>query len=160
MYDLPQALRFVGKPVSRPFIDVIIKGKTIPGLVNTAEIQSSIDETLAKFVLGWSMFSQFKETLPTEMRVPIKINGKQLPLKCKVRKMEPGIHLKLAMDFTFFEPFELTVNRLHVTSQKYWNMNHHEDIDFVYNHPRGAALRRKLTAIQQDNFENKTTRKF
>lgn len=159
-YDCPQSLRFVGQPISRPFRDVKIKKRTIPGLVNTSEIQSSIDETLAKFVLGLTPFDQAEIALPEVMKVPIEIGNVIMPLTCKIKKMEPGVHLQLAMDFHFFYPFDLSINRVTVNSKKYWNTTHHEEIDFVYNHRRGTMLRRKLTDIGQDYFENKTYRKF
>ncbi|KAL5278888.1 hypothetical protein ACFFRR_006950 [Megaselia abdita] len=160
MYDCPQSFRFVGYPISRPFIDVKIKNRTIPGLMNTSEIQSSIDETLAMFVLGLSMFNDGNVMLPEVLKVPIEINNTVMPLTCKIKRMEPGIHLHLAMDFHFFQPFDLSINNVTINSQKYWNTSHHEAIDYVYNHRRGTMLRRKLTDIGLDDFKIKTYRRF
>lgn len=160
MYDQPQSIRFIEHPVSRPFTDVTINKRTIPGLMDTSSFQSSIDKTLARFVMNVSLFEQQNVVIPSELRVPIEINGAVCPLKCKVKKLEPGIHLQLAMDFYYFHPFDLNVNGVRINSQKYWNTTHHEEIDFVYNHHRGRFLKRKLTQIRQDDFQTKTRRRF
>lgn len=158
MYDLPQSFRFVGTPTARPFLDVKIASKTIPGLMDTSSEKSSIDEMLARFVLKMDMFRN--SILPSEVRVPIQIGENTFPLKCKVKKLEPSVHLYLAMDFFYFCPFDLTINSTFINSQKYWNTAHHTDIDYVYNHARGKYLHKKLEALNYDYFQTKTQRKF
>lgn len=119
--------------------------------MDTSLEQSSIDELLARFVLNMDMFQE--SILPSELRVLIEVGENMFPLKCKVRKLEPTVHLHLAMDFHFFCPFDLTVNRITINSQKYWRTSHYEDIDYVYNNNRGQVLRRKLTEIGEDSFK-------
>lgn len=162
MYDLPQSFRFVGTDIlsPRPFTDVKIGTKTIPALMDTSRTQSSIDETLARFVLNLNMFDHSHEAIPSEVKVKIEIDDVKLPLKCKVRKLEPGVHMYLGMDFYFCYPFDLTINRVTLNSQNYWNTTHHEEIDFVYNHLRGRFLKRKLLDIQYEPFKTKYFRRF
>ncbi|KAL5278361.1 hypothetical protein ACFFRR_003156 [Megaselia abdita] len=160
MYDHPQTLRFVGSPVARPFIDVTIMKKTIPGMIDTSSKKSSIDETLARVILNLDMFQRDEDVIPAEVRVPIDIGDTRLPLTCSVKPMEPSVHLLLAMDFLYFHPIELSINNVTINTQTYWNTLHHEDLEFVYNHRRGRILRRKLDDIGWDNFQTKSQRKF
>lgn len=127
--------------------------------MDTSNTQSSIDETLARFVKKIDSFEQNVQ-LPADIRVPIEFNNQMYEFKCKVRKLEPGIHLYLGMDFHYFHPFTLSINRVHVNSRQFWAMEHHNDIEYVYNHHRGQNLRRKLESLQMDNFKAKYFREF
>lgn len=159
MYDHPQTLRYVGSQNARPFTDVTIMKKNFPGLIDTSSTQSSVDETLARFVLGLDLFAP-NVNLPSDIRVPIEVDNTVYQLKCRIRNLEPGIHLYLAMDFHFLHPFTLSINGVNVNSRQYWTMDNPNDVDYVYNHHRGQNLRRKLENLRVDNFQSKYSRKF
>lgn len=160
MYDLKQSLRFVGIPVSRPFIDVTINKKTVPGLMDTGSTQSRIDETIARFVLNLSVFRNPEVVIPEVVKVTVRRGETEIPLRCKVEQLEPGVHLMLGMDFFYFFPFDMTITNIEINSRKFWKNQHHRVVGYVYNHKRGRILRHKLESIGYGEFQKDFLRSY
>uniref|UniRef100_T1GKV5 Uncharacterized protein n=1 Tax=Megaselia scalaris TaxID=36166 RepID=T1GKV5_MEGSC len=55
------------------------------------------------------------------------------------------------MDFLFVNPYELSINDVHVHSQKYWSTPDSETVGFVYNHPQCEISRTQKEDIEIGN---------
>lgn len=140
-----QVLRFAGNPVPRIFIDVNILFKNIPALINTGLTRSVIDYSLARYIRGFDAFTEddWLKTA-TGMKVPIRLRRVEHYIDCRIRNLEPGIHLELGMDFLMLLPFRLTFDNITLNTKANWATTHHEEINYVYNMPRGYELRKWL----------------
>lgn len=146
--------------IPRIFLDIKILGRTFAAVLNTFSRRTWVDFAIKVFIsrrdpesIRNHISPYPEETIP----VPIEFHMVHSIHSAIVRPMDDDddeVLIHIGMDFLMDRGISMNLGGITLDTRQSWVTTHPDDIEFVYNHPRGRLLRQALED-NENNFDFK-----